>query len=117
MDDSSVNYSEERYNEIVDEGTNFLKKIGFNTEKIPFIPISGWTGDNMLERSENLKWYKGPILVEALNNISPPKRPTEKPLRIPIQDVYKIIGVGTVNLKIKSKGTCGKSRNGNIKDQ
>lgn len=50
----------------------------------------------MLERSPSTPWYKGPILIEALDKIEPPKRPTEKPLRIPLQDVYKIGGIGTV---------------------
>jgi elongation factor 1-alpha len=53
-----------------------LKKVGYNPEKIPFIPISGWNGDNMLERSPNTPWYKGPTLIEALDKIEPPKRPT-----------------------------------------
>jgi len=73
-----------------------LKKVGYKPDTIPFIPISGWNGDNMLERSANTAWYKGPILIEALDKIEPPKRPTEKPLRIPLQDVYKIGGIGTV---------------------
>jgi elongation factor 1-alpha len=61
-----------------------------------FVPISGWNGDNMVERAANMKWYKGRILLEALDNIRPPKRPVEKPLRLPLQDVYKIGGIGTV---------------------
>jgi elongation factor 1-alpha len=73
-----------------------LKKVGYKPDTVPFIPISGWNGDNMLERSPNTNWYKGPILIEALDKIEPPKRPTEKPLRIPLQDVYKIGGIGTV---------------------
>ena len=73
-----------------------MKKVGYKPEAIPFIPISGWQGDNMLERSPNTPWYKGPILIEALDKIEPPKRPTEKPLRLPLQDVYKIGGIGTV---------------------
>jgi elongation factor 1-alpha len=96
MDDKSVNYSEDRYNEIKKEVSSFLKKIGYDPEKVPFVPISGWNGDNMLERSENMKWYKGPILIEALDAIVEPKRPLDKPLRIPLQDVYKIGGIGTV---------------------
>jgi len=96
MDDKSVNYSQERYDEIVKEVSGFLKKTGFDPEKIPFIPISGWNGDNMLEKSPNLTWYKGPTLLEALDQIRAPKRPTDKPLRIPLQDVYKIGGIGTV---------------------
>jgi elongation factor 1-alpha len=96
QDDKSVNYAEERYNEIVKEVQIFLKKVGYKPDEIPFIPISGWVGDNMLEKSANTPWYKGPCLIEALDKIIPPKRPTEKPLRLPLQDVYKIGGIGTV---------------------
>jgi elongation factor 1-alpha len=96
MDEKSVNWSKDRYDEIVKETSSFVKKIGYNPEKINFVPISGWAGDNMLEKSANLPWYKGPTLLEALDMISEPKRPTEKPLRIPLQDVYKIGGIGTV---------------------
>jgi len=96
MDSDLANYSESRYNEIKAEVSNYLKKVGYNPEKVPFIPISGWHGDNMIEKSDNLSWYKGPTLLEALDQIVPPKRPTEKPLRLPLQDVYKIGGIGTV---------------------
>jgi len=96
MDDKTVNWAEARYNEIKNEVSNFLKKIGYAPEKIPFVPISGWLGDNMLEKSTNLPWYKGPTLIEALDGIQEPKRPMDKPLRVPLQDVYKIGGIGTV---------------------
>jgi len=96
MDDKSVNYSQKRYDEIKDELKKFLKKCGYDEKKIPFVPISGWMGDNMTDRSDKMPWYKGPILVEALDSIIPPKRPIEKPLRLPLQDVYKIDGIGTV---------------------
>mgnify|MGYP001342234905 CR=1 FL=1 len=96
MDDPTVNWSEDRYNEIKREVSDYLKRVGYNPDKIPFVPISGWRGDNLIEKSANLSWFKGPTLIEALDNITPPKRPTEKPLRLPIQDVYKIPGVGTV---------------------
>jgi len=103
MDDKGVNYDEKRYNEIKDELKKFLAKTGYKVEDektkkelIPFVPISGWVGDNMLERSDNMKWYKGPILIECLDAIVPPKRPSDKPPRLPLQDVYKIGGIGTV---------------------
>jgi len=96
MDEKSVNWSQARYDEIVKETSSFVKKIGYNPEKIAFVPISGWAGDNMLEKSANLPWYKGPTLLEALDNITEPKRPLDKPLRVPLQDVYKIGGIGTV---------------------
>jgi elongation factor 1-alpha len=92
----SCQYSESRYNDIKDEVSAYLKKVGYKPAKIAFVPISGWVGDNMLEKSENMPWYKGPTLLEALDNVTAPKRPTDKPLRLPLQDVYKIGGIGTV---------------------
>jgi elongation factor 1-alpha len=96
MDDKSVNFSEARYKEIKEETSRFLKKTGYKPETIPFIPISGWNGDNMIEKSSNMPWWTGPTLLEALDSVTPPKRPTDKPLRVPLQDVYKIGGIGTV---------------------
>lgn len=96
MDDKSVNYGEGRYTEIKKEVSDFLKKIGYNPDKVPFIPISGWVGDNMIEASSNMPWYNGPILINALDSLDQPKRPKDKPLRLPLQDVYKIGGIGTV---------------------
>jgi len=96
MDDKTVKYDEKRYLEIKSEVSSYLKKVGYKPMKIPFVPISGWEGDNMIEKSTNMPWYKGPYLLEALDNVNPPKRPTEKPLRLPLQDVYKIGGIGTV---------------------
>jgi elongation factor 1-alpha len=96
MDDKSVNYGKDRYDEIRKELSDYLKKIGYNPDKMHFIPISGWVGDNMIDRSENMKWYTGPILIDALDALDQPKRPKDKPLRLPLQDVYKIGGIGTV---------------------
>ena len=92
----SASYSEERYKEIKAEVSTYLKQVGYKIETVPFIPISGWVGDNMLEMSDNMPWYKGQFLLEALDAIKPPKRPILKPLRLPLQDVYKISGIGTV---------------------
>jgi len=96
MDEKTVNWSQDRYEEIKKEVSTYLKKVGYTPEKIPFIPISGWHGDNMIEKSANLSWYKGPTLLEALDAIVAPKRPLDKPLRLPLQYVYKIGGIGTV---------------------
>ncbi len=96
MDDANVKFSETRFGEIKDELTRYLKSVGYNPAKIQFVPISGWNGDNMIESSDNLKWYKGPTLLEALDLLEAPVRPVEKPLRLPLQDVYKIGGIGTV---------------------
>merc|ERR1712063_14980 len=89
-----------------------IKKVGYNPATVAFVPISGWAGDNMLEASTNMSWYKGwtiekkvdkkdvklsgKTLVDAIDAIEPPQRPTDKPLRLPLQDVYKIGGIGTV---------------------
>merc|ERR1719446_910153 len=96
MDDPSVNYDKGRYDEITNELKQYLKKVGYNPAKIQFIPISGWHGDNMIEKSDNMKWYTGPCLLDALDEIPLPKRPSDKALRLPLQDVYKIGGIGTV---------------------
>ncbi|XJO72601.1 hypothetical protein BDV3_003700 [Batrachochytrium dendrobatidis] len=101
-------WSEERFNEIVKELSNFIKKVGYNPKSVPFVPISGWHGDNMLEPSANMPWFKGwtketkagtstgKTLLNAIDSIEAPSRPTDKPLRLPLQDVYKIGGIGTV---------------------
>jgi len=96
MDATEPKYSKARYEEIIKEISTYLKKVGYNPEKIPFVPISGFEGDNMIERSKNMDWYKGPTLLEALDKCTPPVRPSDKPLRLPLQDVYKIGGIGTV---------------------
>jgi len=105
MDEKTVNYSQARFEEIVNEVSNFIKKIGYNPKTVPFVPISGWTGDNMLEKSPNMPWWKGPTLLEALDSVTPPVRPKEKPLRVPLQDVYKIGGIGTVPVGRVETGT------------
>uniref|UniRef100_A0A7S3PMS6 Elongation factor 1-alpha n=1 Tax=Aplanochytrium stocchinoi TaxID=215587 RepID=A0A7S3PMS6_9STRA len=96
MDDKSVMYSKQRFDEIVSEVSGYLANVGYKPKKVKFVPISGWSGDNMVDRSPNTPWYKGPFLLEALDQIKPPKRPVDRPLRLPLQDVYKIGGIGTV---------------------
>merc|ERR1712073_179810 len=109
MDNTEPKYSKDRYEEIVKEVSNYVKKIGYNPKAVAFVPISGWHGDNMIEASTNMPWYKGwnketkeggkqsgKTLFEALDSINPPVRPSDKALRLPLQDVYKIGGIGTV---------------------
>jgi elongation factor 1-alpha len=92
----TVNYSEERFNDIKKEVIDYLKKIGFNEKKINVVGYSGFAGDNLIVKSDKMGWYKGDTLLEALDKVDSPVRPLEKPLRLPLQDVYKITGVGTV---------------------
>jgi elongation factor 1-alpha len=96
MDDPSVNYSKERYEEVKKGVLDLLKQLGYPVDKIKVVPISAWYGDNLIERSKNMPWYTGPTLVEALDEFMIPPRPVDKPLRIPIEAVYSITGVGTV---------------------
>jgi elongation factor 1-alpha len=103
MDD--VGYAEARYKEAKDAAEKVLKLVGFNTAKINFIPISGWKGDNLVKKSTNMPWYKGSTLAEALDTLEPPEKPVNKPLRVPIQDVYSITGVGTVPVGRVETGT------------
>ncbi|XP_059155903.1 elongation factor 1-alpha [Physella acuta] len=113
MDSTTPPYSESRFKEIEKEVSGYIKKIGYNPKTVAFVPISGWVGDNMIEDSPNMPWYKGwaverkdkdgkeekvsgKTLINALDSIQPPSRPSDKPLRLPLQDVYKIGGIGTV---------------------
>ena len=96
MDISGVDYSQDKYNSVVAEVTNLLKMAGFNTDEIPFVPCSAFDGDNIFNKSDNTSWYNGPTLFEAIDAIQMPPKPTDRPLRLPIQDVYKISGIGTV---------------------
>ncbi|ELW69021.1 Elongation factor 1-alpha 1 [Tupaia chinensis] len=108
MDSTEPPYSQKRYEEIVKEVSTYIKKIGYNPNMVTFVPISGWNGDNMLETSANMPWFKGwkvthkdgnasgTTLLEALDCILPPTRPTDRPLHLPPQDTYKIGGIDTV---------------------
>jgi elongation factor 1-alpha len=98
MDATTPKYSKGRYEEIVEGVTPYLNKLGFHPHNLTFVPISGLEGDNLIDRSKNLDWYKGPTLLEALDKINKPRRPSNKPLRLPLQAVYKIRGIGTVPL-------------------
>jgi len=108
MDSTEPKFSEARFKEISKEVGAYVKKVGYNPTTVPIIPISGFHGDNMLEKSDNMTWWKKTkierksgsyefeTLLDALDNIDPPSRPVDKPLRLPLQDVYKIGGIGTV---------------------
>jgi elongation factor 1-alpha len=91
-----VDYQESTYRDVVDEVKNLLGQVGFPTDDATFVPTSAFEGDNVSEASENTPWYDGPTLLEALNALPEPQPPTDAPLRLPIQDVYTISGIGTV---------------------
>jgi elongation factor 1-alpha len=92
----AANYDEKRYKEVVEQVSGILKMIGYKPNEIPFIPISAFFGDNVLNRSDKTPWYNGPTMMEALNNLKEPEKPSNLPLRIPVEDAYTISGIGTV---------------------
>lgn len=92
----TVNYDESRYKQVKDDVEKLLKTVGYKTENIHVIPTSAFEGDCISKKSEKMPWYKGPAVLEALDMLKEPEKPVTLPLRIPIQDVYTISGVGTV---------------------
>jgi len=96
MDITTPPYDQKRYDEVKEEAVKLLRKVGYKIEGLNIIPVSGWKGDNLVTKSPNMPWYKGPTLIEALDMLVEPPKPIDKPLRIPVQDVYSITGVGTV---------------------
>ena len=103
MDDSK--FSEDAYKSAKEKGEKLVKSVGYKIENVPAIPISGWTGDNLVKKSENMPWYSGKTLLESFDDFKVPEKPTGKPLRLPIQDVYSITGVGTVPVGRVETGT------------
>ncbi|HET7325180.1 MAG TPA: translation elongation factor EF-1 subunit alpha, partial [Halococcus sp.] len=91
-----VDYEESRYQETVEEVKGLLGQVNFSTDDASFIPVSAFEGDNIAEPSDNTSWFDGPTVLSALNNLPEPQPPTDAPLRLPIQDVYTISGIGTV---------------------
>ena len=103
MDDS--NYSEDAFKAAREKGEKLIKSVGYKADTVPFIPVSGWKGDNLVKKSENMSWYSGKTLLEAFDDFTVEEKPTGKPLRVPIQDVYTITGVGTVPVGRVETGT------------
>ena len=107
MGSGYVQWSETRDNEIKTHLSASLQKIGYDPEKIPFVPLSGWEGQNLTNKCDDplSSWYQGPCLLEVLDNLETPKRPVDKPLRVPIYHAYKIGGPGTVVVGKVQTGT------------
>ena len=92
----SVEYKEETFNQVKADASVILKQAGYKPDGITFLAISGFKGDNVAKKSTNMSWYKGPTVLEQLDLFTQPEKPTELPLRMPLQDVYEITGIGTV---------------------
>uniref|UniRef100_A0A7J3QD88 Elongation factor 1-alpha n=1 Tax=Ignisphaera aggregans TaxID=334771 RepID=A0A7J3QD88_9CREN len=111
MDTTEPPYSEKRFIEVLETLIKFLRISGYKLDTITVLPVSGWVGDNVIKYSENMSWWNNQkieeirkkygvngarTLLEALNNVKVPPKPIDKPLRIPISEVFVISGVGTV---------------------
>jgi len=96
MDTTEPKYSEKRFNEVKEEVTKILKSVGYKMENVQFVPVSAYMGDNVAKPSANMSWWKGDTLVSAMNKLTIPPKASDKPLRLPVQDVYTITGIGTV---------------------
>jgi elongation factor 1-alpha len=105
MDIGGVDWNQEKYNQAVKEVSGLLKMAQFKIDDIPMIPASSLNGDNVFEKSDKCPWYNGPTLFEAIDATPMPDKPVDKPLRLPIQDVYKIGGIGTVPVGKIETGT------------
>ncbi len=89
-------FEEKRFNEVKEEVGKVLKSVGYDPTKIQFIPVASYLGENIVKKSDKMPWYKGPTLLEAMDLLNPPEKPTNLPLRLPLQDVYNITGIGVV---------------------
>ncbi|MFH1972527.1 MAG: translation elongation factor EF-1 subunit alpha [archaeon] len=92
----TVKYDEAQFNKVKAEVSKLLQQVGYKPATTQFIPISALKGDNLVKKSENMSWYTGPTIREQLDLFEAPEKPTGLPLRLPIQDVYNITGIGVV---------------------
>jgi elongation factor 1-alpha len=92
----AVNYDQKKYEETKSQLEKLFQIVGYKSEDIIFLPTSALKGDNIITRGDNLSWWTGPTLEEAINMLKVPEKPVHLPLRLPVQDVYSITGVGTV---------------------
>ena len=96
MDISGVDWSEDRYNAVVEEVKKHATQAGWDVAKVNFLPIASLPGDNVAKKSENMAWWTGDTLLQAIDKFEVPQKPTDLPLRLPLQDVYNITGIGVV---------------------
>ncbi|MBD3303971.1 translation elongation factor EF-1 subunit alpha [Candidatus Woesearchaeota archaeon] len=92
----TVNYDQAKFEAIQKDVQALLKTVGYKDDQVRFVPISAYKGDNVVKKSDSMSWWKGPTLMEALDQLPMPEKPTDLPLRLPIQDIYNIKGIGTV---------------------
>ncbi|KAI1320946.1 translation termination factor GTPase eRF3 [Mortierella claussenii] len=95
MDDPTVGWAKERYDECVSKLSPFLKANGYNMKTdVMFMPVSGFTGANIKKSldPQECDWYKGPSLLDYLDSLKLADRNLGAPLRMPISEKYKDMG-------------------------
>lgn len=101
-----VGYDRGVFEKLKSEITPLLENIGYDgVSDFPVIPASAYQGDNVTESGNELDWYDGPTVLSALEGLREAEKPVDKPLRIPIQDVHSVTGVGTVPIGRVETGT------------
>jgi len=93
-----ADYEEDGFEDIKGEVSEMLGGVGYNTDDINFVPISSFEGEGVAELSDEMGWYDGPSLLDALDDLDEPEKPIDLDLRVPVQDVYKISGIGAVTV-------------------
>ena len=92
----TINYDEAKFNKIKEDAQKLLASVGYDVKTIPVVPCSAWVGDNIAKKGDNLSWDKGKTMLDTIDSLKAPIQETTKPLRVPIQDVYTISGIGAV---------------------
>lgn len=119
----AVEWSQERFEDIVKKLSSFLKSSGYKDADVTYVPVSGWTGENLITPiNPPLSWYKkedntsnspvngilrGATLIELIDRLKPPGRPVSKPFRLCITDIYRATGVGTGTVSVAGRIDCG----------
>jgi elongation factor 1 alpha-like protein len=119
----TIDWSQERFEEIVKKLSTFLKSSGYKESDVTFVPVSGWSGENLITPTNTpLSWYtkednasntvtngiiRGATLIDLIDRLKPPERPISKPFRLCITDIFRSTGVGTGTVSIAGRIDCG----------
>src|SRR3989338_5499829 len=97
-------YDQKRFEDVKKQVSDLLKSVGYKPDEILFVAGASLLGENLAKKSDKMPWYTGKTLLEALDTLKEPEKPTQLPLRLPIQDVYNITGIGVVPVGIVETG-------------
>ena len=120
----AIDWSQERFEEIVRKLGNFLKSSGYKENDVTYVPVSGWTGENLIApNNPPIPWYtaggnaaaasvtngiiRGATLIDLIDRLKPPERPISKPFRLCINDIFRATGVGSGTVSVAGRIDCG----------